>query len=96
MTAYWISVYREIFDEAKVAAYAQLAGPALRGAGGKILARGLPEQTYESGEQTRTVVIEFESVEAARAAHDSPAYQEALAALDGGAVRDMRIMPGFE
>ena len=96
MTAYWISVYREIFDEAKVAAYAQLAGPALRGAGGKILARGLPEQTYESGEQTRTVVIEFESVEAARAAHDSPAYQEALAALDGGAVRDMRIMPGVE
>ena len=96
MTAYWISVYREIFDEAKVAAYAQLAGPALRGAGGKILARGLPEQTYESGEPTRTVVIEFESVEAARAAHDSPAYQEALAALDGGAVRDMRIMPGVE
>lgn len=96
MTAYWISVYKEIFDEAKVAAYAQLAGPALRGAGGKILARGLPEQTYESGEQTRTVVIEFESVEAARAAHDSPAYQEALAALAGGAVRDMRIMPGVE
>ena len=94
MTAYWISVYREIFDEAKVAAYAQLAGPALRGAGGKIIARGTPEQTYESGEQTRTVIIEFESVEAARAAHDSPAYQEALAALDGGAVRDMRIMPG--
>ena len=96
MTAYWISVYKEIFDEAKVAAYAQLAGPALREAGGKILARGLPEQTYESGEQTRTVVIEFESVGAARAAHDSPAYQEALAALDGGAVRDMRIMPGVE
>ena len=94
MTAYWISVYKEIFDEAKVAAYAQLAGPALRGAGGKIIARGMPEQTYESGEQTRTVIIEFESVEAARAAHDSPAYQEALAALDGGAVRDMRIMPG--
>ena len=96
MTAYWISVYKEIFDEAKVAAYAQLAGPALRGAGGKIIARGMPEQTYESGEQTRTVIIEFESVEAARAAHDSPAYQEALAALDGGAVRDMRIMPGVE
>ena len=94
MAAYWISVYKEIFDEAKVAAYAQLAGPALRGAGGKIIARGMPEQTYESGEQTRTVIIEFESVEAARAAHDSPAYQEALAALDGGAVRDMRIMPG--
>ena len=27
MTAYWINVYREITDEAKVAAYAELAGP---------------------------------------------------------------------
>jgi uncharacterized protein (DUF1330 family) len=96
MTAYWISVYREILHEAKVAAYAELAGPALRDAGGTFVARGLPEQTYEAGEMTRTVLIEFASVEAARAAHDSPAYQEALAALDGGAVRDLRILPGVE
>ena len=94
MTAYWITVYREISDQDKVAAYAEIAGPALRDAGGTYLARGLPEQIYESGTETRTVVIEFESVDAARAAHDSPAYQEALAALDGGAVRDMRIVPG--
>lgn len=96
MTAYWISIYQKITDEAKVAAYADLAGPALREAGGTYVARGLPEETYESGEMTRTVVIAFESVEAARAAHATPAYQEALAALDGGAVRDMRIVPGVE
>ncbi len=96
MSAYWISVYKEIVDEAKVAAYAELAGPALREAGGTYIARGLPELTYESGEKTRTVVIAFDSVEAARAAHESPAYQEALAALDGGAVRDLRIVPGVE
>ena len=96
MSAYWISIYADIIDEAKVAAYAELAGPALRGAGGTFVARGMPEVTYESGRETRTVVIRFESVEAARAAHDSPAYQEALAALDGGAVRDMRIVPGVE
>jgi len=92
MTAYWISVYDEIFDQGKVDAYAQLARPALEAAGGTFVARGLPEQTYEAGESTRTVLIVFESVEAARAAHDSPAYQEALGALDGGARRDMRIM----
>ena len=96
MTAYWISAYRETTDEAKVAAYAELAGPALRAAGGTFTARGLPEQTYEAGEKTRTVLIEFDSVDAARAAHDSPAYQNALAALDGGAVRDLRIVPGVE
>ena len=96
MSAYWICVYREISDQAKVTAYAELAGPALTAAGGRFLARGLPELTYEHGEQTRTVVIEWESVEAARSAHDSAAYQEALAALDDGAVRDLRVVPGWE
>lgn len=96
MSAYWIAVYREISDEAKLAAYAELAGPAIRAGGGTFLARGLPEQTYEAGEATRTVVIEFPSVEAARATHDSPDYQVALAALDGGAVRDLRVVPGAE
>ncbi|WP_426247062.1 DUF1330 domain-containing protein [Nocardioides sp. LHG3406-4] len=96
MTAYWISIYREILDESKLAAYAELAGPALTGAGGTFVARGMPEQTYEAGESARTVIIRFESTEAARDAYDSPAYQEALAALDGGAVRDIRIVPGVE
>jgi uncharacterized protein (DUF1330 family) len=96
MTAYWVTTYKEVLDEDKLQAYADLAGPALRGAGGTFVARGLPEQTYEAGESTRTVVIRFASVEAARAAHESPAYQEALAALDGGAVRDMRIVPGVD
>ena len=94
MTAYWISVYKKIFDEDKLAAYAKLAGPALEAAGGTFIARGLPEHVYEAGERTRTVVIQFDSVDQARSAHDSPAYQEALAALDGGAVRDLRIVPG--
>ena len=95
MSAYWISNYREVLDEAKMAAYAQLAGPALEAAGGVFRARGLPEQVYEAGEQQRVVIIEFPSVQAARDAHDSPAYQAALAALDGGAVRDLRIVAGL-
>lgn len=93
MSAYWITCYREITDADKVAAYAELAGPALRAAGGTFLARGLPEQVYERGQEERTVLIEFASVDAARAAHDGEAYQEALRALGDGAVRDMRILP---
>lgn len=94
MSAYWICVYKAVHDPDKVAAYAELAGPALRGAGGRFLARGLPEATFEKGESTRTVVIEFESVEAAVAAHDSEGYQEALRALGDGAERDLRVVPG--
>ena len=96
MTAYWISIYPEVFDQAKFTAYAKLAVPALKAAGGTYLARGLPELVYEGGQNTRVVLIEFASVEAARDAHESAAYQEALAALDGGAVRDLRIVPGSE
>src|SRR3984957_17827279 len=90
--AYWISTYRSISNPDALAAYAKLAGPALTAAGGRFLARGLPAQVYEAGLQQRTVLLEFDSVEAARAAHDSPAYQEALPALAGGADRDIRIV----
>ena len=96
MTAYWVSEYREITDDAKMAAYAALGRPALEAAGGRFLARGLPEQLYEAGQGTLTVLLEFESVDAARAAHDTPAYQDALAALGDGAVRDVRIVPGLD
>ena len=92
--AYWISTYRSISNPDALAAYAKLAGPAIAAGGGRMLARGMPAQVYEAGLQQRTVLIEFDSVEAARAAHDSPAYQEAMAALAGGADRDIRIVEG--
>lgn len=90
--AYWISAYRSIRDEAKVAAYAKLAGPAIQAAGGRFLARGIPAQVYESGLRQRTVIIEFDSFAQAIAAHDSAQYQEALRALGDGADRDLRIV----
>lgn len=92
--AYWISVYRAINDENKLAAYAKLAGPALTAAGGLFLARGVPAQVYEKGIKQRTVLLEFDSVAAAIAAHDSPAYGEALRALGDGAEREIRIIEG--
>jgi uncharacterized protein (DUF1330 family) len=92
--AYWISCYREIIDPGKLAAYAKLAGPAIEAGGGRFLARGVPARAYEAGLMERTVVIEFDSVEKAIATHDSPAYRAALAALDGGVLRDLRIVAG--
>ena len=93
--AYWVATYRSISNPDALAAYAKLAGPAIAAGGGRMLARGIPAQVYEAGLQQRTVLIEFDSVEAARAAHDSPAYQEAMAALAGGADRDIRIVEGL-
>jgi uncharacterized protein (DUF1330 family) len=92
--AYWIACYRQILDPNKLAAYAKLAGPAIEKGGGRFLARGMPAQVYDDGQAERTVLIEFDSVADAVAVHDSPAYQEALAALKGGVVREIRIVAG--
>ncbi len=92
--AYWVSAYRAVKDADKLAAYAKLAGPALTAGGGRFLARGEPAVVYELGLKQRTVVVEFESVEQAVAAHDSPAYQAALDALGNGADREIRIIEG--
>ena len=93
--AYWVSAYRAIKDADALAAYAKLAGPALAAAGGRFLARGLPAAVKEAGIKERTVLVEFDSVEAALAAYDSPGYQEALAALGTQAVeREIRIIEG--
>lgn len=78
-----------------VATYAKLAGPALNAAGGRFLVRNKPAKIYEAGLNERVVLIEFDSVEQAIAAHDTPAYQTALAALGTGNIeRDMRIVEG--
>ncbi len=92
--AYWISAYRSISDLDKLAAYAKLAAPAIQAAGGRFLARGVAAKTYENGMMQRTTLIEFDSVEQAIAAHDTPGYQAALAALGDGADRDIRIVEG--
>jgi uncharacterized protein (DUF1330 family) len=92
--AFWVTCYREVTDPAKLTAYARIALPAIEAGGGRFLARSPAAHVYEAGVLERTVLIEFDSVEQAIAAHDSADYKAALAALDGGAVRDIRIVPG--
>lgn len=93
MTAYWINTFRSVRDEQRLAAYVELAGPAMKAGGGRFLARGLPAAVFETGTAQRTTLIEFPSVEAAVAAYRSPAYQEALRVLGDAAERDIRIIP---
>ena len=91
---YWITAYRKVSDPEKLAAYAKVAGPALVAAGGRFLARGTASKVYEAGLLERTVLIEFDSVDKAAAAHDSPGYQAALKVLGNACERDLRIIEG--
>jgi uncharacterized protein (DUF1330 family) len=93
--AYWVSTYFSVSNPEALAEYAKLAGPALAAAGAKFLARGTAAKAYEKGVIQRVVVIEFDSVAQAVAAHDGPGYQAALKALGDGAQRDIRIVEGL-
>ena len=93
---YWVSVYRTISDPDKLAAYNQLAGPAVRAGGGRTFVRGGRVVARDAGIAERTVLIEFDSFEQAVAAYDSAAYQEALVALSDGVERDFRIVEGLD
>jgi uncharacterized protein (DUF1330 family) len=92
--AYWVACYRSISNPDALAAYAKLAAPAINAAGGRFLARGNPSKVYEAGVNQRIVIIEFDSVAQAVAAHDSEGYQAALKALGSGVDREIRIVEG--
>ena len=93
--AYWVVTYRSVKNPEAWQAYAKLAGPALAAAGGRFLIRNKPAKTYEAGMNERVVLVEFDTLDQAVAAHDTPAYQEALKVLGTGNIeRDMRVVEG--
>jgi uncharacterized protein (DUF1330 family) len=63
---------------------------------GAILARGNAVKAYEAELTQRVVIIEFDNIERAIAAHDSEGYQAALQALGKAVDRDLRIVEGVE
>ncbi len=90
-------VTEDVHDQEGMTAYEQAAGAAMMEGGGTVLSVDpKPEVLEGSWHGTRTVVMEFASVEAAHAWYDSESYQKAkplrLAAADCNAV----ILTGFE
>jgi uncharacterized protein (DUF1330 family) len=91
---YWVSCYRAVHDPAALAEYAKLAGPAIQQHGGRFIARGGTVRTYEGGIDQRTVLVEFDSVDQAIKARESPEYGAAMKALGNAVERDFRIVEG--
>jgi uncharacterized protein (DUF1330 family) len=60
------------------------------------VARGMAAASFEAGIKSRVVISEFDSLEKAIAAHDCPAYKDAVKVLGDGAERDVRIVEGLE
>ena len=90
---YMISAHRRAADPEKASAYRDLAVPALISMGGKFLSAGGRVVAKESGLAERTILIEFESFEAAVNAYESEAYQRALKLLGDLLGRGGRVPP---
>lgn len=89
MKAYWIA-HVTVTDPEAYAGYQALA-PAAR-----FLARGGAHEVMEGPSLDRHVVIEFPSLQAAKACYASPEYQAARGRRDGAATAHVVIVEGLE
>lgn len=95
MAAYIIFT-EDITDPAAVQAYAGKAVPTVLASGGSPKIASGPAHVLEGewhGQQT--VMIEFESVEAAKAWYDSPEYQAVIGERHAAASSNVAIFDGF-
>ncbi|MCK5932833.1 Uncharacterized conserved protein, DUF1330 family [Fulvimarina manganoxydans] len=92
---YWIARV-DVRDPERYKDYVETAAPAFAEYGGRFLARGGPVTPLEGQQRGRNVVIEFDSVEQAKACYDSAQYQKAAAIRQMVADADMIIVEGYE
>jgi uncharacterized protein (DUF1330 family) len=64
--------------------------------GGRYLIRGTPFDDIEGTSRSRNVVVEFPSLEMARACYHSPEYQKGVSFRKASAVADLIIIEGYD
>ncbi|MFJ2667684.1 DUF1330 domain-containing protein [Nocardia fluminea] len=93
----YVIVTEAITDEVGIAAYERKAAPTMIAAGARILAVDTTPTTLEGNwHGTRTVLVEFDSVEAAQAWYDSEEYAQAKPLRQAAADCQAVLLAGFE
>jgi uncharacterized protein (DUF1330 family) len=72
---YWI-VHVTVTDAEAYPEYVRRDTPIIEGLGGRFIVRGGTSEIVEGKTQSRHVVVEFPSYEAAKTAYESEEYQE--------------------
>ena len=80
---------KDAFEEFK-----QLSGAAIKAHGGKVLVRNPSPETREGDARGLAIVVEFESVDAARRFYESDAYTEARMVREKISDTDLIIVEG--
>jgi uncharacterized protein (DUF1330 family) len=95
MTAYLI-VETDITDPEQYEQYKAASPSAVAAGGGRFIVRGGELAVLEGDwNPTRLVVLEFESLEAAKAFYESPEYQSAIKLREGAAHLKMVAVEGI-
>ena len=93
--AYLVGIYNKVIDQEKLQKYSVDALPVMMANSGKkalVISANIIQINVVPPE--RAVILEFESVEAAKNAYNSEDYQAALKKLDGGADRFLFVIEG--
>lgn len=94
MSAYWIA-HVTVTDATAYAEYQALAPKVFAAYGGRFLARGGTSEVLEGPSLSRHVIIQFDTLEAARACYHSPEYQAARHHRDGACTAHVVIVDGL-
>jgi uncharacterized protein (DUF1330 family) len=93
----YVILTEAIRDRAGMDAYGRAAGPSIAQGGVSVLAVDPQPQVLEGDwHGSQTVILEFESVDAARAWYESAAYQKAKRLRQAAADTNAVIVSGFE
>jgi uncharacterized protein (DUF1330 family) len=91
---YWISRC-EVQDPETYKRYIEIALPAFIRLGGKFLARGGSVESLMGTAMSRNVVVEFPSMDDARAFFNSPEYTEALTYRRKSSTGEIYVVEGL-
>ncbi len=92
------AIFTEVItDQQRYDAYVEKALPTILRSGGRpIVVHDEPERIEGEWHGTRTVVLEFDSVDAARTWYGSPEYQSVVGERHAAAEANAVIVGGFE
>ncbi len=81
-------------DKEKFAEFSGMAGPVIKAHGGKILAKGPDAERHEGDLKGSVMMIEFDSLNAARKFYLSNEYQAAKMVRDTCSETDLMLIEG--
>ncbi|WP_380053268.1 DUF1330 domain-containing protein [Falsihalocynthiibacter sp. SS001] len=91
---YWVA-HVDVRDPDEYKKYVAANATAFAEFGGRFLIRGAEQDVVEGQLRSRTVIVEFPDLAAAKACYESEAYREAKALRDPVSDADLTIIEGW-